>query len=144
MRILIADDTSDMRLLLARLLGKWGYQVIIANDGSEAWEILNREPIRLVISDWMMPKLNGIQLCRRIREQEFFPYVYVILLTACDEEADVIAGMKAGADDILAKPVNRTKLQKRLLAAQAVLDSADIAPIPVTAGWSTEAWRARR
>lgn len=122
MRILIADDASDTRMLLSRILRNWGYDVITAEDGLQAWDILNREPIRLLISDWMMPEIDGMQLCRQIREHKFPHYVYVILLTGRDDESDVSAGLDAGADDFLTKPFNRDDLQMRLLAAKRALD----------------------
>lgn len=121
MRILIADDSSDAREILERLLRRWGHDVVAAGDGREAWEWLQREPIRLVISDWMMPYVDGLELCRRVRAAEFAHYVYFILLTAREDKEDLIEGMTAGADDFLTKSFNFRELQVRLRAAERIL-----------------------
>lgn len=121
MRILIADDSSDAREILARLLKRWGHEVVAADNGREAWEILAREPIRLVISDWMMPYVDGLELCRRVRAAGFDHYVYFILLTAREEKEDLIEGMTAGADDFLTKSFSFKELQVRLRAAERIL-----------------------
>lgn len=122
MRILIADDASDQREILGLLLARWGHEVVPASDGLEAWEILNRERVQLVLSDWMMPGLDGLELCRRIRAREAGYYVYIILLTARDDKEDLIAGMHAGADDFLTKPFHFEELRVRLRSAQRVLE----------------------
>lgn len=121
MRILIADDSSDAREILARLLKRWGHEVVSASNGEEAWEALAREPIRLVISDWMMPVLDGVELCRRVRAATWDRYVYLILLTARDDKEDLIEGMNAGADDFLTKSFSFRELQVRLRAAERIL-----------------------
>lgn len=121
MRILIADDASDARLILGRLLKRWGHEVVLASDGREAWEILERESIRLVISDWMMPQIDGLELCRKVRAVEWGHYVYFILLTARDDKEDLIEGMTAGADDFLTKSFNFEELRVRLRAAERIL-----------------------
>lgn len=121
MRILIADDAHDAREILGRLLKRWGHEVISACDGAEAWAILEHEPIRLVISDWMMPGLDGLELCRRVRAARWDHYVYFILLTARDDKDDLIEGMSAGADDFLIKSYNFEELRVRLRAAERIL-----------------------
>ncbi|MBK1730896.1 response regulator [Thiococcus pfennigii] len=126
MRILIADDANDQRELLGRLLERWGHEVVAACDGREAWEILRRERVRLVLSDWMMPGLDGPELCRRIRAEAAERGAYVILLTGRDSEQDLIAGLEAGADDVLIKPYRIEELEARLDTAQRVL--ARVAP----------------
>lgn len=121
MRILIADDASDAREILGRLLKRWGHEVVTASNGREAWEILERETIRLVISDWMMPEVDGLELCIRIRAGQWDHYIYFILLTARDDKDDLIEGMTAGADDFLTKSFNFEELRVRLRAAERIL-----------------------
>jgi diguanylate cyclase (GGDEF)-like protein/PAS domain S-box-containing protein len=121
MRILIAEDSSGAALILRRTLEKLGHEVSVAADGAEAWEILQRETFPLVISDWMMPRLDGPSLCRRIRAQEGVPYTYVILLTSRNERQDRIEGLYSGADDFLAKPLGHGELFARLEIAQRIL-----------------------
>jgi phosphoserine phosphatase RsbU/P len=119
--ILVVDDSASYRLLLSRPLRQWGYQVFEANDGQEALDLLKQEHIHLVISDWEMPELNGPQLCHTIRHANLSWYVYFILVTARTTAADLIAGMEAGADDFLTKPINPQELRVRLRAGERIL-----------------------
>jgi diguanylate cyclase (GGDEF)-like protein len=127
MRILIAEDSDVSRLLLERTLERWGYEVVSAADGEEAWERFCAEPFQFVITDWMMPRTDGLELCRRIRAASGFGpaagkgYTYVILLTAKSQKADLIEGMGAGADDIVSKPFDGGELQVRIRAGERVL-----------------------
>jgi len=121
MRILVVDDDEVMRLLLSRILQKWGYEVTTAVDGIEAWEILQKENITFVISDWIMPRMDGLQLCEKIREGDFPVYIYIILLTAKKDKADLIKGMEAGADDFIVKPFNKGELKVRIKAGERIL-----------------------
>ncbi len=121
MRILIVDDDVDMRRLLLHTLQRWGYDVVPASDGAQAWEILQNEPISFVITDWIMPNLDGLELCRRIREGRFARYIYVILLTAKHLKDELIKGMEAGADDFLIKPFNAGELKVRIRAGERVV-----------------------
>jgi DNA-binding response OmpR family regulator len=99
-KILIADDDTLSRHLLERQLRSWSYDVVTARDGAEAWEILRTpESPRLAVLDWVMPGLDGPELCQRIRAQGQEPYIYVLLLTAKHRREDVVAGLDAGADD---------------------------------------------
>ncbi len=122
MRILIADDDRDIRLLLSRILKKWGHEVFSASDGAEAWKILHEERISFVITDWMMPKLDGIELCSRIREAGFSRYIYIILLTAKDAKDELVQGMEAGADDFVVKPFNKDELKVRIRAGERIVN----------------------
>lgn len=123
MRILIADDDSITRRLLETILTKWSYQVVIAQDGDEAWQILQGEGApKLAILDWMMPGLDGVEICRRARQRIDAPYVYIMLLTSKVRKEDLIEGMEAGADDYLTKPFNRHELEVRLRAGLRILD----------------------
>ncbi len=123
MKILIADDDSITRRLLETILTKWGYQVIIAQDGDEAWQMLQGDSApKLAILDWMMPGLDGVEICRRARQRMDAPYVYMMLLTSKIRKEDIIEGMDAGADDYLTKPFNRHELEVRLRAGLRILD----------------------
>jgi diguanylate cyclase (GGDEF)-like protein len=123
MRILIAEDDPVSRRLLQALLTKWGYDVVVARDGGEAWNMLQKEDApRMAIVDWMMPELDGVQICRMIRERESDSYIYVILLTAKSQKQDIIQGMVAGADDYVTKPFDANELNARLRAGRRILD----------------------
>ena len=126
MRILIAEDDQVSRRLLEVHLGKWGYQVVAARDGNEAWQILNSGAApRLAILDWMMPGMDGTELCRKVREEGKEPYTYIILLTALSGEENLCAGMDAGADDYLTKPFRVNELRVRLRAGRRIVDLQD-------------------
>ena len=122
MNVLIADDDAASRLMLQSLLTAWGYNVTAACDGDEAWRILcEPEPPQLVILDWMMPGLNGLELCSRSRTAGLPHYLYVILLTARTVKEDLIVGMEAGADDFIGKPFEKLELKARLTAAARII-----------------------
>ena len=123
MKALIAEDNAGFRLALEKLLKKWGYDAIAAVNGKEALEILSKDdPPRLAILDWMMPELDGVEVCRRVREQNREPYIYILLLTAKDTAEELIEGMEAGADEYLRKPVNTQELRVRLRAGRRIMD----------------------
>jgi sigma-B regulation protein RsbU (phosphoserine phosphatase) len=114
-RILIAEDEPISRLVLQSILTRWGYEVITATDGDEAWEALHGEdPPRLAILDWIMPGLEGDEICRRLRAEPGPRPTYVILLTSKDRREDTVAGLKAGADDYVPKPFDPEELRARL------------------------------
>jgi phosphoserine phosphatase RsbU/P len=115
-KILIADDHELSRFKLQTDLEKWGHEVTVAEDGEQAWELFQKNPFSIVITDWMMPKLDGLELVKMIRAAECSNYVYIIMLTAKAEKHDIVAGMGAGADDFLTKPFHRDELQVRLRA----------------------------
>ena len=121
MKILIAEDDAVSRLMLGRTLQQWGHEVIAATNGEEAWARFTAEPCQFVITDWMMPETDGLELCRRIRAQQDRDYTYVILLTARNQKGDFIEGMRAGADDFIAKPFDVEELEVRLRAGERVL-----------------------
>jgi two-component system, NtrC family, sensor kinase len=114
MKVLVADDEAISRKLLANYLQKWGHEVVVAENGAEAWELFCQDRFPIVLSDWMMPELDGLELIRRIRAHDVAGYVYVILLTAKAQKEDVVEGMEAGADDFVAKPFDRDELRVRL------------------------------
>jgi two-component system cell cycle response regulator len=123
MKILIADDDPVSSRLLDRLLVKWGYEVIAAHDGSEAWEVLQVENApRVALLDWIMPGIDGLEICRRVRARSSQPYVYIMLLTANDKVGNLVEGLESGADDYLTKPFHPQELRARLRVGLRMLD----------------------
>jgi two-component system, cell cycle response regulator len=115
MRAVIADDDRVTTTLLAHALGRCGLDVTIAHDGLAAWELLSAGPApALAILDWTMPGLDGIELCRRIRTVPALAGTYVVLLTGRDSRADLVAGLDAGADDYMVKPIDAEELRARV------------------------------
>ncbi|MCS6808404.1 MAG: SpoIIE family protein phosphatase [Bacteroidota bacterium] len=122
MKVLIIDDSEDIHLLVSQYARIWGYDVVSAYDGLEALRILETSDIQLVISDWSMPAMSGIELCRIIRERFTHQrYIYIILLTARQEKEDLVTGMEAGADDFIRKPFHKDELRVRLRAGERAL-----------------------
>lgn len=122
MKLLLADDDTISRRVLRAALEKGGHEVIEAEDGTHAWSILESPaPPRLALLDWMMPGVDGLELCRRIRAQEDAPYVYVLLITAKGRAHDIVTGLDAGADDYLTKPCNPEELRCRVRAGERIL-----------------------
>jgi sigma-B regulation protein RsbU (phosphoserine phosphatase) len=119
--ILIADDDAVARLMLSRMLEHAGHRVLLAQDGLEAWNVFQAVACRCVITDWMMPHLDGLTLCRRIRELPGRPYTYVMALTARGGLENYLAAMEAGLDDCLTKPFDPRELQAKLIVAQRIL-----------------------
>jgi diguanylate cyclase (GGDEF)-like protein len=123
LRVLVAEDNPVFQAMLGGILDKWGYETVRARDGEEAWKILqSEESPRLAILDWMMPGLDGVEICRRVRAAGREPYVYIVLLTARTESRDLVEGMDAGADDYLTKPFRNHELRVRLRAGRRILD----------------------
>jgi two-component system cell cycle response regulator len=122
-KILVADDDPINRRLLEKVLVKSNYEVVLASDGNEAWSILSQKDApKLAILDWMMPGLDGPEICRRIRKGSDESYVYILLLTAKFQKGDIIEGLDAGADDYLSKPFDANELKARLRTGMRVLD----------------------
>ncbi len=129
MRILVADDSRPAQYILRTELQKLGHAVATVGDGAAALEALQKEPFPLVISDWMMPRLSGIELIRAVRARETQQsaeaaaqsYTYLILLTALDSKANYLEGMDAGADDLLTKPFDPEQLAARLRVAERLI-----------------------
>ncbi len=114
-QVLIADDDVSTRFLLRTAISQWGYQVIEAKDGNEAWEILQKEDApRLLILDWLMPGMDGITLCEKIKKQIINNHPYIILLTQVSGPENITKGLDAGADEFLIKPFNMVELRSRL------------------------------
>lgn len=118
--VLLVEDDAAERMRLEAMLTRLGYAVDSARHGLEALQILERQSCDIIVSDWNMPKLDGLQLCRVVREQERFGYPYFIMLTGFDSQADLIAGMEAGADDFITKPFNAEELRVRLQAGDRI------------------------
>ena len=120
MRILIADDDATSRLVLQAMATRLGHECAVAKDGSAAWEALSAGGVDVLLSDWMMPGVDGPELCRRVRHELSDRYVYIVLITGQGGHDHVLEGMGAGADDYLVKPVDPFAVQTRLVAAERV------------------------
>lgn len=123
MKVLIVEDDAVSRRVLQVTLTKWGYHVVTAPNGLEAWQILRQSDApRMAIVDWVMPGMDGLELCREIRKMDDVPYIYTLLLTGKGSKEDVVEGMHAGADDYIRKPFDPGELKVRLRAGKRILD----------------------
>jgi sigma-B regulation protein RsbU (phosphoserine phosphatase) len=122
MKVLIAEDERSSSLLMQRLLERQGHEVFAATNGLEALELLGREKeLQVVLSDWMMPVMDGIELCRRIRARRRFRYTYVLLATMATGKKSYLEALDAGADDFIPKPIDPEELGARLRVAERIL-----------------------
>ena len=122
--ILLVDDSPEIRLLLQHMLISWGYDVVTASSGDEAWAMIQQNHPRMVIADWMMPGLDGPGLCKKIRSSVFPAYIYVILLTARHDTESLVHGIEVGADDFVTKPANvdgYNELKARIRAGERII-----------------------
>lgn len=122
MKILIAEDDIVAQRILSVTLQKAGHEVIAANDGQQAWEKLVRQPVQVIISDWMMPNMSGLDLCRKVRSRRRKDYIYFILVTALSGQENHHEAIEAGVDDFLNKPLQQDNLLIRLRVAGRILD----------------------
>lgn len=122
MKILIVEDELVSRKKLELLISNLGYQTILAENGLEGWQLWNSEFPDIVITDWIMPKMDGLELCKRIRSYESNHYTYIIMVSSKQDTTDLIAGIKAGADDFISKPYIREELIVRIQAGKRILD----------------------
>ena len=119
--VLIVDDSRAQVMMMSRLLGRWGLNVSVATSGKDALEIVRRDPPDLVLSDWVMPEMDGLEFCRAFRENSTSKFGYFILLTSKSDKAEIAEGLDAGADDFLTKPVHANELRARINAAARIV-----------------------
>jgi two-component system cell cycle response regulator len=125
-KVLIAEDDPISRRLLEVFLARWGYEVAIAASGTEALQVLeSKDAPRLAVIDWMMPGLEGVQVCQKIREHKDRPYTYILLLSARTQKEDLLRGLESGADDYLTKPFDAQELRARLHVGHRILQLQD-------------------
>ena len=118
MRVLVVDDDPVCLNLLDEVLRAMGFDVVLAHNGQEAFDLICEGDVRIVLSDWNMPGMSGIDLCKRVRARQLSGYVYFILLTSLDREHHLVNGLNAGADDFISKPFNSSELMVRLKASR--------------------------
>jgi sigma-B regulation protein RsbU (phosphoserine phosphatase) len=122
-KILIAEDDLTSRRILEAILGKWGYGVVATSDGLEASEALQKKNApSLAIVDWMMPGMDGVEFCRRIRQAKTHTPPYIILLTSKGQQDDIVAGLESGANDYIRKPFDRDELRARIRVGERVVE----------------------
>ena len=122
MHILVAEDEAISRRVLTSLLQKWGFEITVAENGEQAWQLLLDGAFNMAILDWMMPGLDGIEVIQRIRTLALPFRIYLILLTGKTDAEDIIAGLQAGADDYVTKPYNHDELRWRIRIGERILD----------------------
>ena len=122
MKILVVDDDSTLRHILRIQLTRAGYEVVEAEDGQIAWDIVQRENLRFVITDWMMPEMDGPEFIRRIRQTNLPGYTYIIMLTAKEGKDSVVTGLEAGADDYLTKPFDPGEFRARVAIGKRIIN----------------------
>ena len=133
MKVLVAEDELVTRLMVQVSLENWGYDVLEAKDGREAMELFGRGEVpRIAIIDWEMPEVDGLEVCKRLREQESENPPYIILLTAHGSKNDMLLGFDAGADDYITKPFNSDELRARVRVADRLIRSQDMLAATVT------------
>jgi len=114
MNILIVDDSKSTLSLLKKNMNSWGHTVYTTENGAAAWKILQSEPVDIVVSDWMMPEMDGLELCKKLREGDFKQYVYFIIISAVNNQEKIVTALNAGADDYIIKPLNNDELKARI------------------------------
>jgi len=123
MRILIAEDDVVSRRVLEATLEKWDYEAIVTSDGAEAWSVLETDDSpRLLILDWMMPGMDGTEICKRLRARPDGDTFYILLLTAKTQKEDIVSGLQAGADDYITKPFHHEELRARVETGRRIIE----------------------
>ena len=122
MKVLVAEDEEILRDILKISLENYGFEIILAQDGLEAWEILQKENIQIVLLDWQMPKKTGIEVCSLIRNSKMGNNIYIILLTSMGSKSEIISGFEAGADDYIVKPYDLKELCYRLKNGERIIE----------------------
>lgn len=147
MNVLIAEDNIISCRALEKNLEDWGYKVFVTKNGEEAWDIIKNGDIRLAILDWSMPKMDGLELCHKIRN-EYQPkeekYVYIILLTGRDLEEDIITGLSAGADDYITKPFSYMELKVRIQNGERIIALQDTVLQKANTDSLTQLWNHKK
>jgi two-component system cell cycle response regulator len=142
MKVLIAEDDVVSRRLLEAMLTRWGYELAVTRDGVEAWEVLQRtDTPSIAILDWMMPRMDGVEVCRKVRQRGQEPYIYLLLLTTKGRKENIIQGLDAGADDYLTKPFDPHELQVRLRAE--LIEAREALRVQATHDPLTGVWNRR-
>jgi len=147
LKVLIAEDNIILSRSLARNISNWGYEVVTARNGSEAWNTILKENIRLAILDWMMPGIDGLTLCKKIRmdlPKNKSKYIYIILLTGKNQQEDIIEGLSSGADDYMIKPANLLELKVRLTNGSRIINLEDKSLQLATTDSLTNVWNRRK
>lgn len=128
LKVLVVDDEQISLEIASAAVSTAGYEVVTAANGEDAWRVIRDQNVRLVLSDWQMPGMDGLQLCQKVRSEALPGYVYFILLTGRNSTQDIVAGLSAGADDFLSKPLNLAEIEVRLRAGERVLslESKDV------------------
>ncbi len=128
MKILLADDDQTSRMLLKAILSKWNYEIIEACNGEEAWSIISgTDAPQILIMDWMMPKLTGLEICKKISNELARENFYILILTARGEKKDLIEALEAGADDFVSKPWHNEELKARISVGARILHLQNLA-----------------
>jgi DNA-binding response OmpR family regulator len=122
MKVLVAEDDPVSRRYLEKRLMDWGYDTVCAADGQEAWDLFQKGNFQLLITDWMMPGVDGLELIRRVRAARLPSYIYIIILTSKASKQEVVEGMRTGADDFITKPFDRDELHVRIKAGERILN----------------------
>ncbi len=126
MKVLVADDSPTARFALRKNLTAWGYDVVEASEGKKAWNLLNEDsPPRIAVLDWMMPGLDGVEICRKLRERKNGPFVYTILLTSKSEQEDLVYGLENGAHNFQSKPYSPIELRSHVNVGKRLVESDD-------------------
>jgi len=155
MKVLIAEDDIISSRSLEKTITDWGYKVTAAKDGEEAWKIIektwhtrdDRQKINMAILDWEMPKMDGVELCRKIRYvsgEKNSNYIYIVLLTGKDDKEDIIKGLSAGADEFITKPFNPLELKVRLKNGERIIELQDSRLKEATIDSLTKHWNRRK
>jgi diguanylate cyclase (GGDEF)-like protein len=123
MKVLIADDSATSRAMLRKSVDRWGYEVVMAEDGAQALDILEKpDPPPIAILDWVMPHLTGPEVCKKVRATRREPYTYILLLTSKNSKDETVEGLEAGADDYIVKPFDQQELHVRLRAGKRIIE----------------------
>ncbi len=147
MKILIAEDDFITSRALEKSLKDWGFDVSLAKNGNDAWALIQKEDIRLAIIDWMMPGIDGLELCHKIREksqEKEARYVYIILLTGRDNQTDIIQGLTSGADDYMTKPFDFLELKVRLQKGVRIIQREESRILEASVDSLTKLWNRKK